>query len=292
MNKKAITVVIILFLLLCGAFATILYNFYKQKEEMAEMVELVDYEKEMLEQEYEEISQEYKETTFKISNDSIAKLLVEEQQKVQMLLEELRTTKSTNARRIAELKKELASVRKVMQHYVAQIDSLSKENKILITENKEVKQKYEQATEDIRILSEEKELLNEQVERASMLDARNINLETLNSNGKVVSKLKRASLLKVSFLIAKNITTNPGMKKAYVCIIGPDNKILTKSDSDLFTFENKELNYSMVKEYEYEGEDININLFWNIDNYLAPGIYQVNIFSDGNLIGSKDFNLL
>ena len=107
-----------------------------------------------------------------------------------------------------------------------------------------------------------------------------------------LSKLKRASLLKVSFLIAKNITTNPGMKKAYVCIIGPDNKILTKNDSDLFTFENKELNYSMVKEYEYEGEDININLFWNIDNYLAPGIYQVNIFSDGNLIGSKDFNLL
>lgn len=40
-----------------------------------------------------------------IQNDSLQERLAQEQQRVQDLLEELRITKVTNARRIAELKK-------------------------------------------------------------------------------------------------------------------------------------------------------------------------------------------
>ena len=43
--------------------------------------------------------------------------------KVQRLLEELRTVKATDAARINELKKELATLRSVMRNYIIQIDS-------------------------------------------------------------------------------------------------------------------------------------------------------------------------
>ena len=49
--------------------------------------------------------------------------VVQEQLKTQRLLEELRTVKSTNATEIRRLKKELATLRKVMIGYINQIDS-------------------------------------------------------------------------------------------------------------------------------------------------------------------------
>ena len=106
------------------------------------MVELMTYEKQQLEDEYSEIALQIEGFSYKINNDSLLKLVDKEQQRVQLLLEELRTVKATNARRIAELKSELASVRKVLVHYVTQVDSLNRLNTQLKTENTEVKQKY------------------------------------------------------------------------------------------------------------------------------------------------------
>jgi predicted nucleic acid-binding Zn-ribbon protein len=57
---------------------------------------------------------------------ALAQLLDQEQLKTQRLLEELRTVKSTNATEIRRLKKELATLRKVMIGYINQIDSLNK----------------------------------------------------------------------------------------------------------------------------------------------------------------------
>ena len=117
----------------------------QQKTEMKEMVELMEFEKEQLEDEYEELAIQFDGyQTPDIHNDSLVELLSQEKQRVQDLLEELRITKVTNARRIAELKKELATVREVMVSYVHQIDSLDRTNKRLVAENKQVKQQYQE----------------------------------------------------------------------------------------------------------------------------------------------------
>ena len=82
---------------------------------------------------------------------------------MQLLLEELRTVKATNARRIAELKEELSTVRKVLVTYVRQVDSLTAVNSKLEAENRKVQQRYEKATEEVKTLSEERERLVEKV---------------------------------------------------------------------------------------------------------------------------------
>lgn len=83
-------------------------------------------DKEDLENEYSRFVQEYDELKFKVTNDSLGVLLEQEQLKTQRLLEELRTVKSSNATEIRRLKKELATLRKVMVGYINQIDSLNK----------------------------------------------------------------------------------------------------------------------------------------------------------------------
>ena len=49
--------------------------------------------------------------------------------------------------------------------------------------------------------------------------------------------------------------------------------------------------YSMKKIIEYEGEEVAVTLYWDIEEFLSPGTYRVDIFADGNHIGKKSFTL-
>ena len=133
-SLKIITISIIVVLVLVSG--ALIWIHLRQKTEIKEIVEQMEFEKEQLEDEYEELAVQFDGyQTPDIHNDSFVQLLSQEKQRVQDLLEELRITKVTNARRIAELKKELATVRQVMVSYVHQIDSLDRTNKRLVKEN-------------------------------------------------------------------------------------------------------------------------------------------------------------
>ena len=139
MNKK--TFVIIVAVLAVVIAGLVIWNI-SQRHEMNEMVEQMTIEKEELEEEYEDLAIQFDGyQQMDIHNDSLQDLLSREQQRVQDLLEELRQTKASNARRIAELKKELATVRAVMKDYVRQIDSLNATNARLTEENLLVKRR-------------------------------------------------------------------------------------------------------------------------------------------------------
>ena len=137
-TKKNTTKVVLISLVAALAIVSLLLVWMnlQQKTEMKEMVEIMEFEKEQLEDEYEQLAIQFDGfQTQDIHNDSLVELLAKEQQRVQDLREELRITKVTNARRIAELKKELATVRQVMVSYVHQINSLDRTNKRLVAEN-------------------------------------------------------------------------------------------------------------------------------------------------------------
>ncbi|MCB9071617.1 MAG: hypothetical protein H6543_04125 [Prevotellaceae bacterium] len=264
----------------------------KQKEtEMAEMVEMMTYEKEQLEQDYTDLSVEMEGFSYKTNNDSILKLLDQEQTRVQLLLEELKTVKATNARRITELKKELASVRKVLVYYVSQVDSLNRVNTKLVTENRKVTQKYQEATQTAEQLALEKQQLSEIVSIAAQLDARNIVVTTLNSRNRKTTRLSKIALIQFDFTIAKNTTAETGQKNVYLRIMKPDDDVLQKRASDLFPYENQQIQYSCKKEIEYGGEELSTTLYWKVEEVLSAGTYRVDIFVDGHLIGTQTFKL-
>jgi DNA repair exonuclease SbcCD ATPase subunit len=226
-----------------------------------------------------------------VSNDSLAGLLNQEQVKVQRLLEELRTVKSSNATEIRRLKNELASLRKVMISYINQIDSLNRltaQQKQVIAE---VTQKYNDASRQISNLSEEKSQLNKKVTLAAQLDATNIWVEPKNKRDKRAKKVKDVVKFNIGFTIVKNITAEAGERTLYIRITKPDNDVLTKSSSNTFTYENRTLNYSIKKYIEYNGEEQQIVVYWNVEEFLYAGNYRVDIFADGTLIGSQRFAL-
>lgn len=288
-NKKNALVIMVIALLVLLVGVTILL--FTEKKTNSELVQEFQLEKEDLENEYTRFAQQYDELKLTVSNDSLAYLLEQEQLKTQQLLEELRTVKSSNASEIRRLKKELATLRKVMIGYINQIDSLNRltaHQKEVIAE---VTQKYHAASQQISSLSEEKKNLNEKVTLAAQLDATGITLEAQNKRGKKARKIKDAVKLKIDFTIAKNITAETGERTLYVRIAKPDNSVLTQNSSDTFTYENRQLPYSIKKYIEYNGEEQNVTVYWNVEEYLYAGTYQVYIFTDGTMIGSKEFTL-
>ena len=288
-NKMSMLVVAVIVLLVIAGGAG--YYIVHQQQEMNDLVESFDLEKQSLEDEYNELSLQYEGYKFSVGNDSLVALLSTEQAKVQRLLEELRTVKATNAREISRLKKELATLRKIMRNYVMQIDSLNRANEALKEENKQVVKKYQQASSTAATLKKEKEKLTERVTLASRLDATDISVTPVNARGKAQKRIKRMQQFVVNFKIAQNITAPVGEKTIYVRILKPDDDVLVKNRSNLFSFEGKEINYSMKKIIEYEGEEVAVTLYWDIEEFLSPGTYRVDIFADGNHIGKKSFTL-
>ena len=123
--KKIILIILAAVVVALVAVAVLLFLKNKEQQvEISEITEQMAFEKEMLEDEFQDFASQFDGYQIpEIHNDSLVELLVKEKQRVQDLLEELRITKATDARRIAQLKKELATVRAVMVTYVQQIDS-------------------------------------------------------------------------------------------------------------------------------------------------------------------------
>ena len=290
MNKKSIGI-IDAFGVLVVAILSVAHLLYAEQQTNKELVQEFSLEKEDLENEYTRFATQYDELKLTVSNDSLAGLLNQEQVKVQRLLEELRTVKSSNATEIRRLKNELASLRKVMISYINQIDSLNRltaQQKQVIAE---VTQKYNDASRQISNLSEEKSQLNKKVTLAAQLDATNIWVEPKNKRDKRAKKVKDVVKFNIGFTIVKNITAEAGERTLYIRITKPDNDVLTKSSSNTFTYENRTLNYSIKKYIEYNGEEQQIVVYWNVEEFLYAGNYRVDIFADGTLIGSQRFAL-
>ena len=292
MNKKNVIIAFVLLLLVAsGVIFYLLRSLSTTQTEMEEMVEMMNYEKEQLENEYADVALEIEGMSIKVNNDSLLHQLDREQKRVQLLLEELRTVKATNARRIAELKEELSTVRKVLVSYVRQVDSLTAVNTKLEAENRQVQQRYEAATEEVKVLSEERERLVEKVTIASQLEATTVTVELQNERGRKTKSVRKLAIIKVDYTIAKNNTAEVGNKTIYMRITTPDDMVLQKQTTDLFDFEGSKIAFSARKSFEYTGEEFSDAIYYTVTETLWEGDYRVDLFADGHLIGQQYFNL-
>jgi len=291
-KKNNLTIIIVASAIIVALAIAVFYFVHKANEkekEMTEVVQMMNFDKEQVQKEFSDLNSEMDGYTTNIHNDSLVKLLQDQKTKVSQLLDELRVTKSTNAVRIAQLRAELSTVRKVMIQYVNQIDSLNSMNKSLKNENVEVHKKYQAASESVEALSKEKESLNQVVTRASIMEVTNFSMLPVNSKGKKTGWFSQTASLQFNYTVAKNITAQPGEKTVYLRITRPDDDVLTKGPGNVFTYENKEIEYSVAKKIEYTGDAINDVMFWKIGEILPKGNYRAEFFIDGNRVGSFKF---
>lgn len=288
MKKKTIIISVCIVILL-AAIGVVSYMLIKEKKANYSLNQEFQLDKNDLENEYYKFSKQYDEIKTTVKNDSLAALLDKEQLKSQRLLEELRTVKSTNATEIRRLRNELATMRRVMVSYINQIDSLNQLTAKQREQINDISAKYDVASKQINNLSEEKRSLSEKVTLAAQLDASNVWMEAKNKRGKTAKKVKDCVKFAIGFNIVKNITAEPGMRTIYIRISKPDNSVL--SNGDTFKFENRQIPYSIKKTIEYRGEELPVTVYWDVNEFLYPGTYRVEIFASNSMIGSSSFTL-
>jgi len=226
-------------------------------------------------------------------NDTLNRELFFAQTKVKDLLLEVEQTKRVSFQSITRYQQEITSLRGIMQDFVFQVDSLNRRNIQLMAENREVKEQFAQVEAKNEELSQETERLQKNLERAAQLNAVGLIAESINNRSKPTRFAKRAEKIRITLTLSSNITARRGAKNIYVRIRRPDHLLLVKSNNDLFRFEDLRIPYSAARKVNYEGNELPVNIFW--DNTGEPdlmvGNYTVDIFIDGNNIGTTNFEL-
>lgn len=258
-------------------------------EQIAKSEELAAREKELMEREYQKFLREYELLKQQVQQQpALLAKLEREEAKTRALLEELRNTKATDTAEILRLKGELSNLRSILRSYVAQVDSLSQVNRNLHAENQNLRSANAAVERANSALANEKAELAEKVTIAAQLDAIGISGQGLNKKSKSAKKIKDVKKFKIDFTISRNVTAQTGDKSIYVRITTPTGSVLTQGGT--FSYENRQLEYSIRKDIEYTGENTPITVYWDVNETLSAGTYRADIFADGNNIGSTSFS--
>ncbi len=279
---------ILLFIIILILGAVIVYfvsELNKKKQESAEVQQVLEGQKQSLSNELKGLIVTY--DSLKSNNDSINHLMSVQQDKIKRLL----NMQASNIEKIKTYEKELGTLRDVLKSYIAQVDSLNTRNQQLISENVEVKTHLEQARNENIKVNKEKTELSSQVQKASVITTSNILINPLNKRGKDETKVSKILKIKVCFTLRENAIATAGTKDVYMRITSSDGSVIAYSESDLFTFQDQQIVYSAKRQVDYENKDLDVCIYWDNSNKLTVGEYTVDIFTDGNLIGTSKFVL-
>jgi len=284
-KERRNNLIIIMLSLLLVAVVTV---FIVQRSENQKMMKALNLEKESIQTELTSLMSNY--DSLHTNNQSLQTELQGAQTKVQDLITEIDQVKKVSYEQIAQYRKEVSTLREIMKNYIVQVDSLNRRNEKLMAENMQVKQDYAQSESKNQELAKEKAHLQEKVKMAEMLEATELVATGINARGKDAESARRAEQIKVSFTMSKNISAPRGDKVIYVRIQKPNQVLLQKSPDDLFKFEDLKIPFSAKREVTYEGNALPVNIFWdNAGEAFLPGEYTVDVFTDGNNIGTTKF---
>lgn len=285
-SNKGLTILLSIIIFALLAAIVVLYTQKgQQAEESAEVQQILEDQKTSLQKELQDLIGEY--DGLKSDNDSMNKQIAGQQEKIKRLLGE----RASNIELITKYKKELSTLRDVLKSYIAQVDSLNTRNQQLVQENVEVKTNLEQARAENLKVSQEKDELSSQVQKASVITTSNIVVTALNKRGKDENRVKNMTKLRVCFTLRENAIAKAGTKDIFIRITRPDGAVIAYSESDLFDFQGQQIVYSAKRQVEYENKDIDVCIFWDNNNQLVVGAFTIDIFTDGNMIGTTKFEI-
>ncbi len=286
-NKKDKMLVIIIAGLSLILIALFIF-FMLEKAENKKHIAAIHQEKTELELELTDISHNYDE--LKTSNDTLNEKLLLEQEKIATLLDKMKKFRDNSYAEINRYKKEIGTLKTVLRSYVVQIDSLNQLNQKLAKENTEVRQQITWVRERNQKLENQQKDMKEVIARASALKTENFIVYPVNKKDKEIN-WKKCFNLKAEFVITKNITAKRGERVIYLRLKRPDDKVIAFSDKSFFKYQNVSLTYSAKREITYEGDRLEMAIYWPNDGSLVSGKYTAELFCDNEVIGTTEFFL-
>ena len=285
-TKKSTPVGMIVTSIVLGvALIFLIFMYFDKKNKMIEMETALTQEKDSLANELRHMVVAF--DTLKTNNDTLKAGVEKQKNKIVQLL----SVNASNVRLIKSYKNEITTMRDIMKSYIVQIDSLNTRNKMLTSENTEIKQQITEVRNTNTELSKVKEELSTKVEVASVIQAKNITAVSLNKKRKETTRIGNLDKLRICFTLRENPLAKPGQKDVYMRVIRPDSLVVTGSPDNLFEYKGNKIIYSANRQVDYMNQDIEVCIYMDNKGDFIIGNYSVELYLENNIIGRTNFML-
>ena len=222
-------------------------------------------------------------------------------------------------RELGKAREEMKTLKDQAQRYVVEIKKLTEDNQLLASSNTQLKQekdaldilykeeqraKAEIAQARAVLAAEKEEIVKEKEELSTKVDiAEAIKINYMEVQGyqvkdngktKEKSKAKDINMLRTCFLTETNIVASGGEQKFYIRIIDPVGEtVADEAKSGVLTnkLDETQVMYTTSGSMDYQNEDTRGCISLNLSEKLVKGIYDVEIYNNGFMVGKGDFKL-
>lgn len=294
-NNRILIVLLLLLLISNGTFVWLWLQERGRANTVVVEKEQVTVERDNVKKDLLDLQQEY--ATLQTNDVGLQKDLEEKRAQIAELLEQAEKHKD-DAYIISKLRKETETLRKIMKHFVVEIDSLNTLNKTIVAEKDKVSADLTAEKDKTTKLSKDKDALQSTVNLGSILKAENPTVKGIKfkSGGKKeveTTKASRVERIKVSFVLGENKIAKKGVKPVYVRIVTPDGKELCKSmdDMNMVKFNGGKGYFAAKQDVNYSGDDVAVDVFCPNPSEFVPGKYLINIICDDVVVGETSITL-
>lgn len=272
-------------IILSAVLIFLVVMYFDQKNKMVEMETILTQEKDSLANELRLMIHGY--DTLRTNNDTLNANLQKERARIVQLL----SINASNVQLIKKYRSEITTMREIMKSYIVQIDSLNTRNKLLVAENTQIRQQFNDVQSANTRLTKVKEELDAKVEIASVIQAKDIVAVALNKKRKETTRLNALDKIRVCFTLRENPIALAGPKEVFMRVIRPDSLVVTTSPDNLFDYRDNKLIYSANRTADYINQDIEMCIFVDNTGDFIPGNYSVELYLENNIIGRANFLL-
>ena len=282
---KILTGILAVALVALGIYTVKFYNDEKENRELLEQ------EKAVIEEELNDLIVRYDEAI--AENEGLDSELVAARERIMVLRDSVQDMEA-NLSVLARYRREVNNLRKEKDELFRVVDSLSNQNRQLITEIDSTNNVLLERTRLSDSLRERNQNLANQVDRASELKVSGLRGEGVierNSGRLVVNdRTRRVDKVRTCFTLTANDLAEAGEKELYVQVYNPNNNLV--GDQIAVQHEGGVMVYSAATKVYYENDELDVCILANaLEDNLIEGNYKVLVYNGSQLIGATNFSL-
>lgn len=312
-NVKALVIIAIL-----GLFGLNVYQFVNnsnlQKDNLAKENELVQLEdaKAKLDKDYQQAISDLND--MKTNNEELNKVIDTQKEELRIQKDKI-SGLLRDSKNLSIARKEMDAMKTKTQQYIAEINRLKSENEQLTEQNTSLQKDKESLTQDLQSKSSENQKLNEakanlsaeneninkekdqlsrRYNRATAIQVSKVDAEAYQEREgkkpKGVSKAAETDFLEICFKTGVNKNTEAGSEKFHIRIISPTGETQSIESEGSGVIRN-DINGEMIKfstmvTTPYANDEKKICGKFKNPGGFSPGVFQIEVFNKGYLVGT------
>lgn len=270
------------------ALAIYTVKFYNEEQENQELLRK---EKAVIEGELNDLIVKYDEAI--AENEGLDSELVAARERIVTLRDSVQDMEA-NLALVSRYRREVSNLKAEKEELFKVVDSLSNQNRMLITEIDSTNNILLERTRVSDSLKAQTQTMANQINQASQLKVSNLRSEGVieRNSGRLVEndRTRRVDKIRTCFTITPNSLAEAGEKELYVQVYNPNNNLV--GDQIAVQHDGGVMVYSAATKVFYENEELDVCILANtLEENLVEGGYKVLIYNGANLIGATTFNL-